>query len=198
MTDHRSSWVREVSCDRGLVFVKTYDYPSWADRVRDFGKRTAPWARPRPVREFDALAWLRSSGLHAPEPLAACTWRRLGFVARTALVTAAFDGVPADRVLPALGGSERRELARAIGRLVGRLHELGFRDRNLDLRNLLVRRDGAAFVVAKIDSPRYCLRRAGPAVDRLARADWDRLLPQLAPFGVADDARIAGADHRSG
>lgn len=191
VADHRSSWVREVQCERGSAFLKTYEYASWADRCRDFGKRTAPWGRPRAVAEFDALTWLRSHGLPAPAPLAVWVWRRWGLLARATLVTTAFPGAPADRLLPQLGPGERRDLARAIGRLVGRLHSLGFRDRNLDLRNLLVARDRGEFVVAKIDSPRFRVRAAGRTDDALARADWARLLPQLAPWGVDGDARAA-------
>ncbi len=118
----------------------------------------------------------------------------MGLLARATLVTTAFDGTPADQLLAQLNPGERRELAQAIGRLVGRLHSLGFRDRNLDLRNLLVARDGATFVVAKIDSPRFRLRAAGRTGDDLARADWARLLPQLAVWGVAGDAQSAAAD----
>jgi hypothetical protein len=46
-------------------------------------------------------------------------------------------------------------------------------------------------VVTKIDSPRYRLVRRGQPDDRLARADWARLLPQLEPFGIADETRAA-------
>lgn len=191
VTDHRSSWVRELSIPRGTVFVKTYEYRTWADRLRDFGRRRAPWSTPRATREFEALQWLRLQGFDGPEPLAVLVWRRLGFVRRAMLVTTAFPGAPADAVLPALEPRSRTEVAAAIGGLVGRLHRLGFRDGNLDLRNLLVLRDERGCRVAKIDSPRFRLRRPGPASDRLARADWRRLLPQLAAFGLDEVAHRA-------
>ena len=70
--------------------------------------------------------------------------------------------------------------ARAVGLFVRALHRAGFRDRNLDLRNLIV--DGDR--VTKIDSPRHRLVEPGDHDDALRRADWDRLLPQLAAFGV--------------
>jgi hypothetical protein len=44
--------------------------------------------------------------------------------------------------------------------------------------------------VAKIDSPRHRLRAPG-SVDQRLQADWDRLLPQLARYGVDVVARTA-------
>ncbi|MBL8750527.1 MAG: phosphotransferase [Planctomycetes bacterium] len=189
---HRSSWVRRIETPRGTVYLKTYEYRSWADRLRNLGKWTAPGRSSRAAREFDALSWLRGHGLPAPEPIAAHEWRTFGFLRRTTLVTAAFPGESVATLLPNLPNDDRDALARAIGGLVAHLHRLGFRDRNLDTRNLVAHRgrDGR-WVVAKIDSPRHRLLHAGAANDHLARADWDRLLPQLAPFGVDQVARNA-------
>jgi hypothetical protein len=189
VTDHRSSWTRRVATPMGTCFVKTYEYPSWASRLRDFGNRTAPWATPRAVREFAALTWLRDHDFAAPEPLAALVWRRLGFVARATLVTAAFPGVAAEALLPTLATAERIDAARGICAFVQRLHRSGFRDRNLDLRNLLLERTADGWRVAKIDSGRFRVVAAGAANDRLARADWLRLAPQLAALGLEDAAR---------
>jgi hypothetical protein len=194
VTDHRSSWVRRLAVPSGSCFVKTYEYQSWASRLRDCGKRTAPWAAPRAVREFDALAWLRQHDFAAPEPLAALVWRRFGFVARATLVTAAFAGTAADALLPALPTAERIEAARAIGAFVQRLHRLGFRDRNLDLRNLLLAPATGGFRVAKIDSGRFRVVHPGAANDRLARDDWLRLAPQLRALGIEDAARDGARD----
>lgn len=196
---HRSSWVRRVATGRGDVYVKTYDYPGWLDRTGNWGKHTAPWRRSRAANEVRALTWLRTAGFPAPRPLAAFEWRRFAFVRRAALVTEAFAGEPADRALAAADPVGRAAIGRAIGELVRALHARGFRDRNLDLRNLLVHRDGAAVVIAKIDSPRFRLVRPGDRDDRLRRADWRRLLPQLDRFGVAADAAgPVGAAHSAG
>lgn len=192
VTDRRTSWVREVRIDARRFFVKSYEYDTWASRLRDFGHRTGAWARSRAAAEFDALVWMRRHGLPAPEPILVGERRCCGFLARAVLVTAAFPGEPVDRLLPGLDSGDRTALAAAIGDLVARLHRLGFRDRNLDLRNLLAHRDEAgAWVVAKIDSPRHRLRAPGTR-DRLTRADWQRLLPQLAGHGL-DAAAKAGA-----
>lgn len=152
--------------------------------MRDFGRRTGPCARPRAVREFDALAWLRREGFAAPIPLLAAVERHLGFVVRAVLVTSAWPGEPADVALARLDAPGRMELARAIEQLLHDLHARGFRDRNFDLRNLLVARGDAGWTIAKIDSPRHRLVPPGRADDALARADWQRLRPQLATFSL--------------
>ena len=116
-------------------------------------------------------------------------WRRLGFLVRATLVTAAFDGVDAATLLPTLTPPQRCEVAACIGVFVASLHAAGFRDGNLDLRNLLVGRRGNGWRITKIDSPRCRLVPAGTHTDRLARADWNRLLPQLHALGLADAVR---------
>lgn len=184
VTDRRSSFVRKHVRGGTEYFVKVYEYQTWADRLRDFGRRTGPFATPRAVREFDALTWLRRAGFPAPMPLCAAVQRRLGFVVRAVLVTSAHAGERADRALAALDAPERTSLRAAIEQLLRDLHALGFRDRNFDLRNLLVERASDGWRVAKIDSPRYRLVAPGKADDKLAQADWARLLPQLAPFAT--------------
>jgi hypothetical protein len=76
---------------------------------------------------------------------------------------------------------------------VAKLHRLGFRDGNLDLRNLLLANDRSQLVLTKIDSPRYRIVRAGKAHDARARADWDRLRPQLRVFEIEDAALEAAS-----
>ncbi|HEX5051535.1 MAG TPA: lipopolysaccharide kinase InaA family protein [Planctomycetota bacterium] len=191
VTEARSSRVRRLATDRGTVFVKVYEYVTWRSRLRDFGKRTGPLSRSRAAREFDALKWMRDRGVPAPEPLAVFEARRCGFLQCACLVTTAFPGEASDTLLPGLGAAERHELAEAIGRLVGTLHRLGFRDRNLDLRNLLAQRTATGWIVAKIDSPRHRLARTGRRSDALTRADWRRLCPQLDAFGLARIAQRA-------
>jgi hypothetical protein len=67
------------------------------------------------------------------------------------------------------------------------MHQLGFRDRNMDLRNWLARRkEDGAWELAKIDSPRFQCLPAGAAEDALAEADWSRLRSSLARCGPLD------------
>lgn len=175
---HRSSWVRRLRSGPGDLFVKTYDYPKARDVLRGIG-RTTVLAPSRARREARALAWLRRHGFEAPEPLGCYEARRLGVLRRAVLVTRAWPGEPLDRLLPTLAEAERDAVLVALEEFVTRLHEAGFRDRNLDLRNVLAARRGARWVLAKIDSPRFRLRRPGRTRDRLARADWERLARSL-------------------
>ena len=103
-----------------------------------------------------------------------------GFVRRATILTSAVTGRTAEDLLRNADERSRVATARVIGHFVRALHRAGFRDRNLDLRNLIV--DGDR--VTKIDSPRHRLVEPGDHNDALRRADWDRLLPQLAAFGV--------------
>lgn len=195
VTDRTSSWVRRVPHASGDFYVKTYDFPTWAIRAASVLRRPAALLHSRAEREFEALQWLRGHGFAAPEPIAAVTWRQAGLVRRAILVTRAHPGQRVDRLLAQLPEDAQRSLVVALARFVVALHAAGFRDRNLDLRNLLAVERDDGWQIAKLDSPRYRLRRPGSADDRLARADWQRLLPQL-PGPLADTARAAAHESR--
>ena len=188
---HRSSWVNRIRQGSIDAFIKTYEYGSWSDRLGNWGRWTAPHRHSRAAREWLALTWLNDHDLPTAKPLACWESRRFGFVQHASILTAAFDGEAADQVLANANETNRCALAKAIGSFVVRLHSKGFRDRNLDLRNLLVRQNNEQITIAKIDSPRFRLVRPGPQKDRLTEADWQRLLPQLAKFDVADLASQA-------
>ena len=57
----------------------------------------------------------------------------------------------------------RRDLARALGALVGRMHDLGFSQRDLKAPNLLVREDarGVALEVTNYDAALATVQAAG-------------------------------------
>lgn len=191
VADHRTSWVRRLATAIGTAYVKTYRYDGWAHHLRNLGKRTAPWSEGRATREFDALCWLRDHGFAAPEPLLVLEQRHLGFLRQATLVTVADPGIDAAALLPTLDPSTLHTAVTAITQFVQGLHAAGFRDGNLDLRNLLLRRTQQGFDVAKIDSPRYRIRPPGRRDDRWVRADWQRLQPQL-------DAALAAKATRTG
>ena len=188
VTDHRSSWVRRAETAPRSFFIKTYDYPRSADRWRGAGRNT--WLAPsRAHREAQALCWLRDRGLGKVVAVAVAEWRTpgwigsLGLLRRAVLVTEAWPGTAADQALAALGTAERTSLLDALTTYAERLHAQGFRDGNLDLRNLLVQRDAAGtWHCTKIDSPRW--RVCARPRDAASRADWDRLVPQLAQFAT--------------
>jgi len=186
VTDHPTTWVRRVMVGTQDCYVKTYDYPTWRDRGRGLGRNTA-LARSRPVQEEAALKWLLSHGFGGPAGLAVVEARRLGFLRRATLVTAAWPGRPLDQLLPSLSEPDRDGLLQELNGLVHRLHRAGFRDGNLDLRNLLARQNLGGWEIVKIDSPRFRLVAAGEPNDRWARQDRDRLRDSLKAAGVAAD-----------
>lgn len=198
VTDHASSWVRRVATERGDCYVKVYEYATWARRLGNFARHTGPLMDSRGRREFAALRWLLAAGLPAADPLAVFEARTCGFLTKAVLVTRAWPGQPLDRLLPTLAAADRERLAAALGHFVATVHDLGLRDRNLDLRNLLARPRDDGWEVTKIDSPRHCIVRAGDRDDALRRADWARLLPQLAAFDLAEiTLRAAAGGSRS-
>ncbi len=197
IADHRTSWVRRLATDRGVFYIKCYEFAGCVQKLAQLWRRPAALLRPRVRREFDALEWLRAHDFAAPEPVLALEWRRFGWLQLSALVTKEVPGQRADTLLPSLPPDARRDLARALGAFVDRLHAAGFRDRNLDLRNLIVATgaDGS-WRIAKLDSPRFRLRSPGDREDALARGDWQRLLPQLRAFDLEGAAREGAQESR--
>ena len=193
VTDRRSSWVRRWKTGTNDYYIKTYDYPTWRDRSRGLG-RTTLLARSRAAREAAALRWLRAHRFGGPEVCAVAEARTLGILTRAVLVTEAWPGQDLTRVAPGLDERERRGLQAAVVAFVRALHQAGFRDRNLDLRNLLARGGDSVrgWELAKIDSPRFRLTRPGRVDDGWAHADWERLIASWRAEGLAWDARADG------
>lgn len=182
--DARSSWVRTILIGSNTYYVKTYDYPDLRARCRGWFRNTA-FAESRPEREWRALQWLRGKGFPSPIPCAVFIGRLATGIRRATLVTEAWPGVSLDLLLPELCEADRTSLITATHDQIIRMHTLGFRDRNLDLRNLLAARGAAgAWIIAKIDSPRFRLVDPGGKQDRLAREDWQRLGSSLARLGM--------------
>lgn len=179
----RTSWVQRTTLDGNDYFHKTYVYPTRRDRRRGW-LRTTWCARSRARREADAIVWLRCHGFHAPEAVAVAEARKLGVLHAAVVLTRAVAGAPLTTVLPRLDPAARDALLGHLKHFVSALHEAGFRDRNLDLRNILVQGSADAPWFTKIDSPRYRVRAAHRAGDRLARADWRRLHASLAELGL--------------
>jgi hypothetical protein len=193
VTSSKSSWVRLIQANRIDYFVKTYDYPTIRSRLRGTLRNTGPLRPSRSRREAAALEWFGQHNFPAPAFVGFAEVRRLGWLRRAVLVTQKFPGRDLASLLPTTPPPDRDAIGTCIGTFVRRMHHLGFRDRNLDLRNLLLADDRSSLAIAKIDSPRHRLVPPGAANDRLARADWTRLLPQLDAFGIAATAlRAAG------
>jgi hypothetical protein len=110
--------------------------------------------------------------------------RSLGLLRRAVLVTAAWPGNDLDRLVTELQPAELADLLRTLCDTVDAWHRAGFRDGNLDLRNLLATRTSAGWLITKIDSPRFRVARPGLHDDRAARADRRRLAASLARHGL--------------
>lgn len=180
----RTGWVQRRQDGDATSFAKTYVYPTARDRRRGLCRNTC-CARSRARREADAAAWLRARGFAAPRVLVLAELRRLGVLHAALIVTEAIAGEPLDQVLPRLGASRRDEVLRALRNFVHELHRSGFRDRNLDLRNVLLLAGNTAPAFAKVDSPRFRIVAPGVGDDRLAQEDWRRLTASLASLGLA-------------
>lgn len=186
VVSHRTSWVRLVNSDSNVYFIKTYIYPSPLARLRAW-RWAGPGRATRPAREFDALTWMRQQGFPAPRPVAALERRVAGFVRCAVLITEPWPGTDLATLLPTLPKADRTQLRHDLCAAIGALHDAGYRDGNLDLRNLLARRIADRWEIAKIDSPKFRIVAPGRGMDRRRRADWDRLEPQLAAFGMTTD-----------
>ncbi len=184
VTEHRTSWVRRCRVGTIEVFAKTYAYPNRRDRLRGV-LRTTFLAPGRAVCESRALRWLLEHGIDAPRPLGVAEHRRGGWLRASLLLTEAWPGESLDVFFVRLGRDDRRRVLAAVWGFVATLHGLGFVDRNLDPRNLLVSDDGrGGFLVTKIDSPRACVLGPGRRFDRLAAADRKRLADGLAELSA--------------
>ncbi len=185
---HGTSWVRRWEDGATAYYIKTYNYPTWASRWRGVGRNTF-LAESRPQWEQRALAWLANHGFSAPRVRAVIESRILGalaggFLTRGVLVTEAWDGKPLPNLLKDLPFDQHSEVIERLREFVIRLHTAGFRDRNLNLRNILGRQVDDRWQFAKIDSPRFRLVTPGPAKDAWAQEDWQRLDLDLEEFAL--------------
>ncbi|MDH3518981.1 MAG: hypothetical protein OEM49_00865 [Myxococcales bacterium] len=123
----------------------------------------------RAVRAHVGAEHLHAIGMLHPETLAIAERRRLGLVIESFLLTRFLEGTqPLPAVLPEIRRvpRERRELAHAIGELVGRLHAAGFDHTDLKHSNLLVTPD-RRLVLIDLDA---LARRQRPSWRRRVRA----------------------------
>lgn len=178
----RSSWVRRFDHEGETLFAKTYDYPEIRDRRRGIGRNTA-WARSRAAREWDAAAFLAEHFGDSSRALGVAELRRGPLLRRAVLLTREVPGTALDALWPRLAEEERRDLESALWDRVAAWHGKGYRDRNLDPRNLIVRRHGEGWQIVKIDAPRFRLVPPGRPDDRLAKADRERLARGLRELG---------------
>ncbi|MBN2491171.1 MAG: hypothetical protein JXQ29_10025 [Planctomycetes bacterium] len=148
------------------VFVKIYSYKGLRRILRGLFRNTFCGAS-RARHEWTNLLRLARLGVPVPEPVALIERRRLRTLRACALATCwEPDSVTADHFLDRAPPAARLVVAREIARLAGVMHDAGYADGDLHLRNLLViKPDCAGFGAArprvlKIDSPAGRLTRS--------------------------------------
>lgn len=139
----------------GPVYLKHYQYDTWGSRWRGALRNTGP-RRSRAHREWRSLRFLERAGIGCVEPIAVGEARSFGFVRSCVLLTREATGFrPIDSILAAQGASEiARQLGADLADYVRRLHQTGFVDGNLRLRNLLARETPHGFEILSLDSPK--------------------------------------------
>lgn len=155
----------------------------------------------RPLLELSVTTRARAAGAPVAEALCTVVWPRLGplwsALIGTRLESGALDGV--DAIARARSAAERVRLARAAGRALRKLHEVGVDHADLHLRNLLVHdlHGSPRVVVIDLDRARFLdrplppSRRAGNLGRLIRSAVKHALWPE--PLGRRELAAFLGA-----
>lgn len=122
-----------------------------------------------PLRELRLLQLLRLAGFLTMEPVAWGEQRRFGFPMRGFLVVREVRGEEAAVFFDQADGMEKRQLMKAIGRLVGRLHARGF-FHPVRLKDLIYTVDGLVLIDRETSKPWRSLFFPQQCRDSLARA----------------------------
>lgn len=138
--------------------------------------------RTRPFREFRLLAAITRLGLPGPSVVAA-RYRREGWFYRADLITRRIADAHTLAECVAMGRLDR-ELAEAVGAVVGRFHRAGIWHADLNAHNVLVSPDGLHL----IDFDRG--RQRTPATI-WQQANLQRLRRSLLKLGAAGDGEAA-------
>ena len=153
---HRTTRRIELRGDRGPigVYVKQYRAPRW--RVRYFARRS------KLLVERQNSERLRAIGVRTPDWIAVGERRVCGFLREAVLVVRELEGAATlDRFaldqLPAVTAPTRtravRELTETLLEPFRHAHTLGYLDRDLHWRNILLRRTAGELTSFWIDSP---------------------------------------------
>lgn len=146
----------------GPLWIKRYTVHAMRVRLGSLG-------RPSPAaRAFAAAQALEARGFGVPAVVAALEFRRLGCLVRSFFVSREVEGATtADLRWTALAGRPpaRRELARALGRVLAALHAAGVYHNDLKDVNLLVRGSEDAPALVLLDLERVSFGR-GPGLRR--------------------------------
>lgn len=154
-----------IQTPAGPGVLRQYLRGGWAAKLTRSRYWFTGYGLSRPVREFDVLVKLADMGLPAPRPMAALC-RRHGLSASGAIIMHEIENVkPLDQLADSLGDEDWR----AVGATIKTFHDHGLVHADLNVRNILVRRDGKVFLV---DFDRACFRGN-------ARQSFERNLKRL-------------------
>ena len=169
--------IRVTLQDGGAVYVKRYLYPTRRDRLRGMFRGTL-FGTDKARKEFENLRRMAQKGWPVPRALEAARRRGRCFLRECTLVTAEIEGptVRADLFLrrdPPPSRRRRREGIAEAAALVRAMHQGGYTDGSLALRNLLVRDRDGVIEVFKVDCAkgRWRTPPGRRALEDLARRD---------------------------
>lgn len=163
VTRSRTTATRRFEAGGRRFFLKKWTHPTLGDRWRTLF-RGGLLGRTKAFHEWNNLGRLRSMGVGAPDRAAWGEARKEGFLLGCFLATGEIeDAEPLDEILrapPDPGLIER------LGRWALHLHDQGYADGSLALRNLLYRRSSTDFF--KVDCPKGRWGKRLPAAPRAA------------------------------
>jgi 3-deoxy-D-manno-octulosonic acid kinase len=137
----------------GPAVLRAYLRGGWPARLSRDHYWFGGWERSRPFREFRLLVRLRDAGLSVPAPLAAiCARSGLGYQGAI-LLTRILD-------VDTLGGLVSDGVAgegiyKAVGACIREFHRAGVHHADLNVNNILVRRQDAAVFLVDFDRCRF-------------------------------------------
>lgn len=159
--------------------LKRYRYAGWREARGLLGRGTL-WGMPPEIREYRALARLRTGSVPAVRPVAACAiWEGRRLAAHALLTEAIGEASDLDARLRdprdplTRSFAARRDLAVRLGQALRKMHALPFVHRDCHARNVLVRVDGARTSLWFLDCRRGGARARGGALGDLATLDRD-------------------------
>ena len=203
LASHRTGEVVQIQGPEGRTYIrKGHWYPTARDRWRGVLRNTAG-ARSRVRREAENLLALHRRGLNPDLVVAVGERRRGGFLWDSFLVLHHWPGDRFDHFLDRLEEPERRQRVVRLAEFVAQLHHHRYVDRDLHLRNVLVR--PPSMTLAKVDCSRGAFfHRLDRRHDVAVRRDLNDLSQELrtsygestaAAFGEAYACARAGLRH---
>jgi hypothetical protein len=110
----------------------------------------------RAIRDFKAALMLKNYGFNSPQVIALMLFKKVFFTAKSFLVTGAIDNakplncfIIENNQLP-----DRRSLTKALGGIIGKMHNLGIFHGDMRMGNILVKKENSSWQVFFLDNER--------------------------------------------